>query len=363
LVRRAAYIHAVKKILKDDGKSPSNKGLGLSTEEKDSRLVEAVAEAPEWVQREGMRMMKQWMGDYQGLSRFERNAVRRVIPFYSWIRVINTWLFGMPFRSPLRAEALSLVSRLGREAQGDRSYLPWWEQGRINLPGGLSLRTSGMNPLASLVESVSAATGNENAGVWDRVAQVMRAQGGGVAPPISAVVGAMTGKQLFGNRDYTAPLGFGGTVAPYGKDPQFRNAVTGQIDSSAVSGNPMEDILQTLPFMSLVRDAAAFGERPYDSATTLDLLRNRLFGGGDANDLYQPEQKNGGSGRNGIPGINALLGMLGAPIYRNDDHQERLANWLREMQFQKDTRANMFLKNRQRANRSLSGGEDFNRAG
>lgn len=363
LVRRAAYIHAVKKVLKDEGKQPSNRGLGLSVEEKDARLVEAVAQAPEWMQREGMRMMKQWMGDYQGLSRFERNAVRRVIPFYSWIRVINTWLFGMPFRSPLRAEALSLVSRLGREAQGDRSYLPWWEQGRISLPGGFSLRTSGMNPLASVVESVSAATGNENAGIWDRVAQVMRAQGGGVAPPISAAVGAMTGKQLFGNRDYTAPLGFGGTVAPYGRDPQFRNAVTGQIDSSAVSGNPMEDILQTLPFMSLVRDAAAFGERPYDSATTLDLLRNRLFGGGDANDLYQPEQKNGGSGRNGIPGVNALLGMLGTPVYRNDDHQERLANWLREMQFQKDTRSNMFLKNRQRTNRSLLGGEDFSRVG
>lgn len=345
--RRAAYIHAVKTLLNREGLGVRTRGLGLTPEEKASRMVEAVAQAPDYIKREGMRNMKQWMGDYQGLTQFERQVMRRVIPFYSWIRVINTWVFGMPFRSPLRAEALSLISQLGRAAQGDRSYLPWWEQGRIELPGGFSLRTSGINPLASVMETVSAVTGNEEAGLWDRVAMGVRAQGGGLTPPLAALGGMLYGRQAFGNRPYTAPPGYGGTVTPFGGEPQYVNSVTGQIESRATPGNPMEEIAQMLPFVPLIRDALSFDQRPYDSASTLDLLRNRLLGQGDPNQLYQPEPSNGGSGRNKIPVLSGVSSVLGAPIYKNNKQQEKAKNWAREVKFLKDQRAQWRLQGRQ----------------
>jgi hypothetical protein len=355
-IRRAAYIHAAKRVLRSEGMTPDTKGLGLSRKQREAQLLEAIAEMPDYLKRDALKEMRDWMGNYQNLSPFERETIRRVVPFYSWLRVINTWLFGLPFRSPLRAELLATASQIGREQQGDRSYLPWWEQGRIEFPGGWALRTSGMNPLMSVMEPVNA-LGQEGAGVWERVSEALRSQGGAITPPLAALVGAMTGTQLFGTRDYTAPVGHGGTVSPFGRESQYYNSVTGQIESKKSPGNLFEDAFQMLPFGSSIRDLASWGQRPYDTSPTTSLLANRLFGLGDENELYQPPQTNGGQGRTKIPGASPVLGLLGAPLYRHDKAQERKADTVRRMKYGQARVQTRRLKARQRLKRLQDSGE------
>lgn len=348
-IRRAAYIHAAKRLFKENGGAFAHrKGEPrMSRKERDAELLEAVANAPDFLRRESLREMRQWMGDYTGLSRFERDVVRRAIPFYSWIRVLNTWLFGMPFRSPIRAEVLSLAAQLGREVQGDRSYLPWWEQGRIDLTDSLSLRTSGMNPLMTAVEPLTV-FGQEGSGFQEKVVQILRSQGGGLSPVISIPLGAISGRNPFGTRDYTNPLGYGGTVTPFGQQPQYYNTVTGQVDSVPTSPNVVDELMGLAPFMPLARDLLSWKDRPYDSTGVLELAGHRMFGWGAKEDLFQPEPKGGGSGREKIPGISPVLGMLGAPIYRRDERQERTADWVRRARYDyKNTRSSRRQKYKQ----------------
>lgn len=339
-IRRAAYIHSYKKLFKENnrGARPERGAPGMSRKQRDAEMLEAIANAPDYLRRESLREMRQWMGDYTGLSRFERDYVRRVVPFYSWIRVLNTWLFGMPFRSPLRAEVLALAGQLGREVQGDRSHLPWWEQGRVDLTDSLSLRTSGMNPLMTAVEPLTV-FGQEGSGVQDKMVQLLRSQGGGITQPLSILVGALSGRNPFGTRDYTNPLGYGGTVAPFGQQPQYYNTVTGQIDSVPNSPNVVDELMQMAPFAPLARDLLSWRDRPYDSTGIAELLLHRAAGVGNKNDLFQPEPKGGGSGREKVPGISPVLGILGAPIYRRDDEQERLSDLRRRYQYVRNKRS------------------------
>lgn len=349
VVRRAAYIHAAKRLLRDEGLY-DDRFPHIKRQASDADLLEAIADMPDYLKREAMREMKQWMGDYSGLSRFERTWMRRIIPFYSWLRVINTWVFGLPFRSPLRAEMLALAGRIGNEIQGDRRYLPWWEQGRIeSLLGieGLALRTSGMNPLMSIAEPLTQ-FGNDDMGVYSRLAELLRTQGGGVNPLLGAGIGAFSGVNPFGNRGYTAPVGYDGTVAPFGKDPQFFNEITGQIDSRNTPANLPEEIFQLLPFAPQVRALLSGTDRPYDTAGTWELLANRLGMGKGDDELYQPPQKDGGTGRETIPFISPIAGVAGVPIYRYDKAREVESDWVRRSRYERAKRDTLRLQRRQR---------------
>ncbi len=329
-VRDAAYVHAMKKLLTNEGlyskKARSERAKGKAN---DLELMEAIANAPDYIKREAIREMESWMGDYQNLGKIERDVVRRAMPFYSWLKVINTWMFGLPFRSPLRAELLVMASALGNELAGDRSYLPWWEQGRIDLTKGMSLRTSGMNPFGSVVEPLLA-LGQKGAGWQDVGTEVLASFGGQTSPIIQGVIGWQTGRKMFGDRDFTAPTGYGGAVNAYGKDPATLNTISGQIETRSNKGSLVEGVLQMVPVTQQIRDLVSGGRTPYDSSSTLELVLGAM-GVKQGEELYQPPAKSK-SGRQKIP----LAGYAGLPVYRVDRAKEKADFDKRMRQFRKD---------------------------
>lgn len=329
-IRDAAYVHAMKKLLKNEGLyNKSARSKRAKGQANDIELMEAIASSPDYIKREAIREMEKWMGDYQSLGKFERDVLRRAMPFYSWIKVINTWLFGLPFRSPIRAEMLAMASAIGNELAGDRSYLPWWEQGRIDLTKGFSLRTSGMNPLASVIEPLLP-LGQKGAGWQDIAPEVLASFGGQSSPAIQGLVGQLAGRKTFGDRDFTAPPGYGGSVSAYGRDPATYNKITGQIETRSNKGNLAETVFQMVPGVQQVRDLVSWGRTPYDSASTLDLVLGAVgYKGSD--ELYQPPAKRE-SGRKKVP----LANYAGFPIYRVDREQEKLNDRRRKAQYRKD---------------------------
>ena len=350
-IRKGAYVHAVRKLLKQEGLlAASLKGRKSRRAANDADMLEAIASAPDYIKTEAIREMERWMGDYRNLGRFEREVVRRALPFYSWLKVINTWLFGLPFRSPIRAELLAMAGKIGNELAGDRSYLPWWDQGRLELTDRIALRTSGLNPFQSVIEPLLPL--GIKGGGWDQVGLEMIASvGGQLSPPLQVVTGLITGKKTFGDRAFTAPPGYGGTATPFGKEPQSYNTITGQIESRSRKGNPLEAVFQVLPLTTQIRDVLSAGRTAYDTASTLDLVLDKL-GYRGSEQLYQPPAKSP-SGREKItaPGVGVPLGFLGFPLYKYDKTQERGADARRRREFKRAQRSTSKLIGREQARR------------
>jgi hypothetical protein len=340
--RKAAYIHAVRKILKDEGLlTDVTKSRGAKRRANDVEMLEAIANAPDYLKVEAVREMERWMGDYRNLGKVERQFVRRALPFYSWMKVINTWLFGLPFRSPIRAEIMAMAGQIGSELQGDRSYLPWWEQGRIELTDGISLRTSGLNPFQSVLEPLLPLGTKDSS--WNRAAVEMVASlGGQMAPPLQGAIGFFGGRQTFGDRDFTAPTGADGSVTAYGKSAQTYNKITGQLESRSNKGNVVESVLQMVPGIAQLRDVVSMGRTPYDSASTIDLVLDRL-GMRGSDPLYQPPAKNkSGRDKLRIGNFEPPLGYLGVPLGTFDSEKEKSTDRKRRWDFGREG----FLQNR-----------------
>ncbi len=79
--------------------------------------------------------------------------LRNALPFYSWYRAIAQTTYHLAADTPLRAEALAMLGRVG--AAGDTANVPSFLKGSISLgpgPQGTKrvLPTQGLNPYATL---------------------------------------------------------------------------------------------------------------------------------------------------------------------------------------------------------------------
>jgi hypothetical protein len=112
--------------------------------ENDPRLVREVSD-----------QVNSALGDYLGLSQFERTTIRNVVPFYAWYRAILTITLKLPLHSPGRALLLAKVGQVGAEI--DTADVPSYLRGAIPLgqtPTGLNrvLSTTGLNPYQTVVQ-------------------------------------------------------------------------------------------------------------------------------------------------------------------------------------------------------------------
>jgi len=126
------------------------------TFENAARQVLEGAGGPEY-QRFISRQVNAALGDYLQLSRAERDVLRNALPFYSWYRAIVTVTLHLAADTPLRANVLGQLGRIGQEqAQSEfPGGLPSFLQGSVGLgrgPQGTQalLSTQGLNPWATL---------------------------------------------------------------------------------------------------------------------------------------------------------------------------------------------------------------------
>ena len=347
-LRRAAYIAMAKQNLRNEGLL---RGRNPLVKLSDDELLDAMIRMPEPLKEQTLRDMEFFVGQYKSYGTFEKAFLRRVIPFWSWLRVINTWAFGLPFKSPIRAEAVRVASTMGYALQEDMDGLPLWERGRIMLPGGIAMRTNNVNPLYSVAEEIAAVTGAATPG--GAATDLTRVLGGSTAPPLQIAIGQVAGRNPFGTRDFTSPVGYGDTVNQFGAGQMRRNPVTGEIEFVKPSPPPWEQAMdQLIPFAGPVKSALAGQRQPYDTSSVLDLTLGKL-GLADESKLYQPPAKTP-TGRGRLPaGLSPLSGLLGAPLYTVDRKQEELAHALSELRYSEAERSTARLRLREALRRQM----------
>jgi hypothetical protein len=139
-------------MLKKIGKHATHKGVPLRTLFYGGQAIEGAQRSAHFIGRlrlgdtpfEAAASVKKYFGDFETLTKFEKNVARRLLPFYSWSR----------HNLPLQLEALALqpskYNRLGqaielfqsKEGQEfDRSLLPQWVNENLGIPTRINKRT------------------------------------------------------------------------------------------------------------------------------------------------------------------------------------------------------------------------------
>lgn len=300
--RRSAYMNRVKKAIRDEG--------GRFRKMSEADLARFIERMPESMARDIARDVDFFIGNYRKFTKAEQDIAKRVIPFYSWLRVIARLTFVLPFRSPLRVQMMAILSK-AQEAGINPvdDALEYYERGSLRF-GEYAIPTWGLNPWQTLAPAL-AAMGKENPG-----AALLEESIGWVHPIIQLAYSQAAGTNTFGQGVISPP----GT-APFGLDPQSINEVTGTPNRQKVRVPWQEAILNTLApgQVSLIRRAAADGRTPYGTTTTPDVLVDFFHRqlGGDRNEaLYMDESPR--KGRKPTK-ANVLTAGLGAPVYKQDD--------------------------------------------
>lgn len=301
--RRAAYLNRAQKHLKNEGV----RTRGLS----DAEIAHAISTLPPTIARQITREIDLFMGEFRKFSRFEQEVMRRVIPFYSWLRVITKLTLSLPFRSPARAEALMVAAKMGTAGINPGDWQrPWYDRGAWTIPGtNIRVRTSGWNSLATLVP-VANALGAMSDGSGPR--SIVKELGSWTAPGISSIANYYAGYNTFGSDVFAKGGGF---TADWRQNP-----VTGEYYVSEKGLPVLEAILQaTIPGQAgPLRRALAAGDRPYDTTSTFDLLRIRLGLKSPKGAFYEARGKpvNAKVGPGGA--VSGAGGFLGFPVVRED---------------------------------------------
>ena len=118
--RRAMFWHVAKKKIKEENLAKSGSAADLS----DAWLTVANAakNGESWALRlaDDIRIEStRFLGEYVRFNRFERGVMRRVYPFYAWMRTITRLALALPVKHPKRASLLSISSQMAFEMYGD----------------------------------------------------------------------------------------------------------------------------------------------------------------------------------------------------------------------------------------------------
>lgn len=265
--RRAAYINQLKKQARDAGVLDRK----LRIADADEALIVAADELPGYVKADALDKALRFLGDYQNMTQFERQYMRRVAPFYAWLRVISRLTLTMPFKDPGRLLAMAYLGQIATQNEQPLDDIrAYYEQGALNLPGDMIMRTSGSNPLQTLVEPISKlATGD--------VTGASREFLGQTNPLIQLLVGKTTGVDSFTGREYTAPPIWNGSFDQFGMGRRTMDE-TGRVVEERPTPSFFDMFVRATPVVNQIRPALSdrYGYSPYGTTSTLDLIRFAL---------------------------------------------------------------------------------------
>lgn len=238
---------------------------------------------------EAILVTERFMGNYSRYNAFEKAVMRRVFPFYGWMRSIHRLAFALPFKHPKRAALLGMGSMMAYDLYGLEGT-----EAAYNRPGGIlwggNLLTN-VGP-ANIFESVrdtsdfveragerfQTATNNPLSFFGRTATDLVRYGAQSAGPVIGELYTAISGETPAG-----VPLRF----SP-GAQARFDTGTGNVVSSSPVTGAPRYDRQETdlgeralrafVPQAPTLRRMLAGGE-PYEDASMAQLfsywIRNR----------------------------------------------------------------------------------------
>lgn len=330
--RRAMFWHVAGKRMRQEGKTgagtfvPGRGSAELAEGWLDFANAAAKGDAKASQLIDQMRIeTTRFMGEYARYNAFERAFLRRVFPFYGWLRSIMRLSLALPVKHPVRAGLLSSASTaMYYMYNDDESHLLDPYVGIIS--GEYFIQTSIMAPQETLRPFIEAGSGaaqalasgdiGEVAGLPTDLAQAALRQAG----PIASIPASITGRSLLG-----IPTRFGEDEDVF-RDPQsgreYRfDDVTGEIVDVQRTPSPETLIEQQFPLIGLARRVATpTGMRPTSDANLSSLASWYLRG--------QPEDEvprlfyadpNIGRSQNRISrGVELGSALAGIPVTRYD---------------------------------------------
>jgi hypothetical protein len=328
--RRGAAYNRLKRAIRDEG--------GRFRKMTDAEVADAIMRMPEAKIAEIVRDVEFFIGNYRKFNKVERNFIKRVIPFYSWMRVISRLTFALPFRSPVRAAALTLLETASTAGinPNDKS-LPYYARGAIRPGSNIAVPTWGLNPWQTMAGSIVAAGEESPSGALAQEAL------GWMHPAAQLFTERATGINNFGRGVITPP-----GEAPFGQDPSNYNPIGAGISRQAPRIPFKEALLQSAfpGQVQVLRKMSQGNRQAFDQTETPDLLIDFLnrMAGGERDDSLYAEDKKGPRGRRQSD-LNAITAWFGIPTYRQDDAallreaKKQQAKYLAELRKRKQARA------------------------
>jgi hypothetical protein len=278
---------------------------------------------------DSIRVTERFMGDYSRFNWLEKNILKRVFPFYGWMRAIHRLAFALPVKHPKRAALLAAASTMAYDLYGlDRNDLTDPRSGIFT--GDLMLGMSTMNPLQSDMPTVDLVnTVGQNLERVTGIPSLISELGNSV---VDAFVTAAKQAGPLYERQYHFLSGQSVGGVPDQFSPGYQNKVqdySGQWISVDPGGRmnydpPTQSLPasaeQSFPLDNAVRQLLA-GGRPYADASTFDLLGyawNRFRGNDTPEQRAHLVQNQPKYPRTLEPtGWSPLLNILtGVPAYR-----------------------------------------------
>lgn len=239
------------------------------------------------------------------LSPFERQYVRRFLPFYSWYKFITLYSLRLPLNHPARFEVINNLAKTFYDLTG-QNELPNYLKGSI--PIGESkegdiyyLRTSGTNPFG-LLEDIAT----------QGVSQTALS---GLTPGAKTAVERLTGREAFSGRTYTAK----DIIETYGGRLYTFNPQTGKVEEveGKVLPSTLEHLLRNfVPQYQLLEQAIAGGAQTYTSAG----LPSLISGDGIKKSPITGEPKQPAGAKQRL--MLRAVGLAGLPISMRTQEQE-----------------------------------------